>query len=1064
MDVRTVPFGPEATAALADAVARAQAADSLAPVTVIVPSNYAGLAVRRLLASSENARPGSAPGLVNVTFATPYQVAAQIGAVEVVADGSRPLSAAVLAAAVRSVLLHEPGYFTPVAGHAATETSLIRLYTELSRVRPEHHRRLIDEGSERTRELIRLHDAIAARLRGFHNEDDLARAAIAAVQRSTAEVESLGAIILFVPERLSPSLSDFINALAQHRPSEVILGVTGDRAGDRAALRDWAQHLDRLGSTDRAVAPLAATSIIEAADSDDEVRSVVRAIMTQLEHGVPAHRIAVFYPTADPYARALIEQFDTAGLPFNGPSGRTLASSFAGRVLLRLVSLAVEETQERHFSRDAIIDLATAGPLRGPDGQVLRSSPWDDVSRRAGVVGGIEDWDQKLTRYTATSQRKLESRINERTDGQTNAIHRELDQTNELAGFVARLAQDLDRETLPSTWRELTALFRRLLHQFLPAEPDRQRWPEVEVAAAADVDAVLDRLSILDTFDPNPTPTTLLRAIGSELDSPSARIGRFGNGVTVGPLASAPGLDFEVVVLVGMAEGLCPAPRREDMLLPDDERRKTNGDLELRINRIHLDHRSYLAAIASGSRERILLLPKGDHRSGRKRLPSRWLLDTASALTGATVLGSDWVDVDHPNIYKFASFQDGLLRSDTLASADEVELRHLARRALDGFDVTSEPLPRPNPELAAGFATIEGRRSLGLSRFDGLVGGPSDGGGGRGRSVLDNMVSASQLETWATCPMRYFLGYELGLGRLDRPELIVQISALDQGSLWHEILERFLRPITELEADERPAPGDAWSDADRERLRSIAEAAFEQYRSDGLTGQELLWRLHRESVVRELDAFLAADELDRRRYQRTPESVEMAIGADGAPPAIVDLQDGRVARLRGFADRIDRTTDGTPVVIDYKTGRKAVTQAELDKDPVQQGTKLQLAVYAEAAQQRFGSDAASALYWYTSARERFTTSGFELTKTRRQRFVEVLKLIADGIDGGVFPMHSGAYNDYFQHHANCRYCDFDSVCPRDRHEQVERIVADPNAVAFVELAGRPVDLSEDADE
>ena len=80
---------------------------------------------------------------------------------------------------------------------------------------------------------------------------------------------------------------------------------------------------------------------------------------------------------------------------------------------------------------------------------------------------------------------------------------------------------------------------------------------------------------------------------------------------------AGPGLDFDVVMVVGMAEGLCPSPRREDTLLPDEQRRLTDGELEQRVNRIHLDHRTFLAAIASGARERVLLLPKGDHRNGR---------------------------------------------------------------------------------------------------------------------------------------------------------------------------------------------------------------------------------------------------------------------------------------------------------------------------------------------------------------------------------------------------------------------------------------------------------------
>ena len=142
-----VQYGRPATDALATAITAAQDGDPLAPVTVIVPSNGAGLAARRVL--------GATRGLANVGFVTPYALAAKLGGPRAAATGQGRLTQPMLVAAIRQELRADPGPYAPVATHVGTERALARRYGELSRARPETLARLRRAGS--SREIGRAH-------------------------------------------------------------------------------------------------------------------------------------------------------------------------------------------------------------------------------------------------------------------------------------------------------------------------------------------------------------------------------------------------------------------------------------------------------------------------------------------------------------------------------------------------------------------------------------------------------------------------------------------------------------------------------------------------------------------------------------------------------------------------------------------------------------------------------------------------------------------------------------------------------------------------------------------
>ena len=83
----------------------------------------------------------------------------------------------------------------------------------------------------------------------------------------------------------------------------------------------------------------------------------------------------------------------------------------------------------------------------------------------------------------------------------------------------------------------------------------RRRWPDDERGLAERVDSAISRLGDLDGTDDNPSPAAFGRALQLELETAPSRHGRLGAGVLVGPVDLALGIELDLAVVCGMAEG-----------------------------------------------------------------------------------------------------------------------------------------------------------------------------------------------------------------------------------------------------------------------------------------------------------------------------------------------------------------------------------------------------------------------------------------------------------------------------------------------------------------------------
>ncbi|MEA2222339.1 MAG: hypothetical protein QOH83_715 [Solirubrobacteraceae bacterium] len=204
--------------------------------------------------------------------------------------------------------------------------------------------------------------------------------------------------------------------------------------------------------------------------------------------------------------------------------------------------------------------------------------------------------------------------------------------------------------------------------------------------------------------------------------------------------------------------------------------------------------------------------------------------------------------------------------------------------------------------------------------------------------------SASGIELWASCPVKWFVE------RMLRPEgLTPDPEAMLRGSLTHCVLEAVVRGLIETTASGRL---DA---ATLPAARELAAAAIERFQ-----GTEQITMSRDPSRQRAMEHRLRADVLRYLEHAATsgsllaPSALEVDFGGDDDEHAALELPGG--VRLRGRIDRVDTGADGTALVYDYK-GRMTVESANWRAK-----RKYQVALYMLAARDVLGLDPVGGLY------------------------------------------------------------------------------------------------------
>lgn len=1071
-------YGRAGLDALRTAVSQAKQGDPMAPVVVLAPNDIAATIARRHLATegltdtdhgtdngtgplsdpgplsdsgshSDAVKPGTTgldittPGETTPATSGPGGSRAGIAGIDVTVISRlaeriaapalaprRPATRQVLASAWRRALRIDPGIFAETADHPATVRALVSAHHELRDLSAAELDDVAAAGQV-SADLVRLHREVTGFLRAdWYDVTELLHTA------TTRAGQVHAPVICYLPQEMTNAEAAFLDALGQVSDVVVLTGHTRVRRADEGVRARWPQAPAAPDLPTSEVAT--ATDVLNASDSDDEVRCVVRDVVTALQH-TPAHRVAVLYSAADPYAALLHEHLGAAGIRVNGTGSRPVIDRALPRALLGLLEMADDDVP-----RAGLFATLSSAPLRDFTGARIPVATWERVSREAGVVRG-DDWQHRLDDFIDRRRAALTTAREQDLDGRAGYLERQVATAEALQQFTTTLRAELQRAAGLATWAELATWCQELAATVIGKPEDLSRLPVAEQYAATALLSALGGLGVLDQIEQvdqaRPSPTddrdgraaslgVLREALEAELSEAVPRLGRFGDGVLVAPLSQAIGLDADVVHVVGLSEDLYPGRAGGDSLLPE-ALRGTVVSLRTVRQRHGAAYRHLLAAFAAAPRV-VASFPRGDLRSSSRRLPSRWLLGTFRARAGDKTLAvSDWDargDLGGA-LRTSSSFSAELLHTPQPATAAEWRTR--ARAGGQWRDEI----------VAAAEEMMAARAGAQFTRFDGnLTGVPGLPDYRNG----DRTISPTALESYVDCPHGFFVERLLRVRPIEQPEDVVTISPMEIGNLIHRSFELLVAD----DAGALPSFGQPWSQAQRSRLIQIAREQAGAAERAGLTGHPRLWRRERDRIEVELVAMLDVDDEWRAGNDARVAAAEMPFGLEGHPPLPVPVPGGQVLML-GSADKVDVGRDGTVYVTDIKTGSSRSYKGITADDPLAGATRFQLPVYGLAARERFGTADARvhAEYWFV--RRDPGRIGIDVSEDVTGALRETVSALTSFIHQGLFPPRPPEKPDY--NWVQCHYCNPDGAGHGTARERWERQRYDSALSGFLSL-------------
>lgn len=773
---------------------------------------------------------------------------------------------------------------------------------------------------------------------GWISAADILPAAMEILSERPSILSECPLLIIDGFDEFQPGQLGFIKALDEIIP-EIIITLPGEKETDRYVCRSFqdaaktlvkALDVSRIvylppyrkippvishitqnlfeGNTNPRSGSREGLEMIEVSTQNDEAREALRTIKRLIiRRKIRPNQCAIFVPDLNTYKPLLRAYGKEMGIPLTFQNRNLLKESPAMAALKSLLELPI-----RNWEPASLI-----GVFRTPFFTYFSPDELnllELISTRMRVISGIREWEQAFGMIIGSVQKNIMLS----------------DEDGEKMDLLGNDSGETDTIRL---WKKLSSLFKKLtpptgtlsrkewLHWLIPLLSKKS---ELGFAESVGMDTYLYN-TILKTLNElvqyevflELDPVTyeeffdiLIGTLDEVQDEEETSMRT--RSVPVSEIGMARGKRFQAVLILGMAEGLFPKGKNEELVLNEDFRRK-----------IRLPARDpqkfglFLQALSRADSCTYLFRPRME-ANGNEWEPSVFWNAILRTLSG---------NGNEPET-SFVHVSQNMEKQDPAEAASISELLFDSQRfgyEIGNFPeaVTEEILRRKEyaGESAARMLTIE------AGDYDSGETGKTEKAV---EPTLNKMVhSPSSVNIYRDCPFRYFLEKILKLEGDSTPK--PGMTALQKGSLLHRILQ---------ETFSSPQINDNDPGSVNKVLNDICDRILPEAPRVFLFRETPLWRYEKRKIRRTLIRTVAAMFAEETRILGDGwhvEGTEQKYGFDemSGPEFLIG---DHLLRFRGIIDRIDRKDEAYWRVIDYKTSENS---AEKDKN-------LQIYIYAKA--------------------------------------------------------------------------------------------------------------------
>ena len=791
--------------------------------------------------------------------------------------------------------------------------------------------------------------------------------------------------------------------------------------------------------------------LFRALGEENEIREVFRTI---LREEIPYDDVEILYTDSSVYPPLLWELSREHAIPATFAGGIPVTYTRPGQAALAFLDWIGQGFAAEALRRALASGALTLSRLEGAS-EAAGAEAAARALREAGVGWGRERHRSCLERLVAKLEKPEESmRADADSTDEERAQRSErrawrLDAARRAREFVRR-ALALAPESLegPGDLRSLASAARTFVSDFARAAD------ELDGTARTALDALFEEFGEL-----LPLRLTTADAVARLRDAVvrlAIAADRPRPGMIHAAAYRAGGFSGRRhVFLVGLDEARLPGNDLEDPVLLDEERRRINdAAAEGPLLPLGRERPREAAAVFRACLGRL----RGKLTASYSSFDLRNLSQAGEPAPSPVFLDLFRVRSGKPEA-DYSDLADALPRAAGFAPGPDAALDDTEWWLSRLHTAGEAPAGARGPALAASVRSVypwledghraeEARASGEFTIWDGFV--------RSGTPELDPLAggdpsSPSRVQDLAACPFSYFVRHVL---RVKPPEDVESdptrwLSALDEGSLLHEVFRDFFEKITA--AGEKPERA-----RHLDLILAIAESRIADWCERVPPRSPLAFNLQRENIRFACRTLLSGEEEHCR--DTTPRFFEVPFGlprqagrtrsAVASPdPVSIEIAPGRSFRLRGSIDRVDEAPDGTFEIWDYKTGSYLSFREGMG---VRGGRQVQPALYAMAFETlldraRRPGKVSNSGYFFPGRKGEGQRMVAPLDREETRR---VLAKLFDLLAAGMFP-HAVSLDD-------CKFCDLEAVCGGAKEATARakaKLGASANAVlrAFREL-------------